>query len=410
MNIQTLTIDGFTTLFCACVVLLVGRFVNRVAPVLEKFHIPTPVTGGLIVATALCVVYYTTGYRFTFDSSLSNTLMLLFFASIGFSADFKKLAAGGRGLVLLLLACTGMVLLQNFVGTSLAKLLGIDGLYGLLAGSVSLVGGHGTSGAWGQTFETTYGLSNATAAAFACATWGLIAGGLVGGPVAQYLIKRNNLKDLSIQNQDDNDNDHEAFEDEQKLRPIRASSVTEGIICLSFAMFLGSWLHTLISSLNLSYWPNIPKFVYVLFMGIVLRSILKGIFKRELKEVTIDVLGNVSLSLFIAITLISIKIWELSALALPILIILVVQTALVALYSIYVTFNVMGKNYDAAVMCAGQCGFSLGATPTAIANMQSVTNHFGHSHKAFLLIPLVGAFFIDFVNAISISLFATAIK
>ncbi|RIY32831.1 sodium/glutamate symporter [Psittacicella gerlachiana] len=405
-----MTIDGFTTLFCACVVLLIGRYLNRLLPFLDRFHIPTPVSGGLLVAIVLCVLYYTFGYRFTFDSNLSNTFMLMFFASVGYSADFKKLAAGGKGLVLLIIACTGMVLVQDIVGVSLAKLLGLDGLYGLIAGSITLVGGHGTGGAWGQTFETTYGLSNATAAAFACATWGLISGGIVGGPVAQYLIKRNKLKELQGPNSINNDDDNEAYEDEQKLRPIRASSVTEGIICLAFAMFFGSWLHQLITNLNLSYWPNIPKFVYVLFMGIVLRTILKGAFKRELKEVTIDVLGNVSLSLFIAISLISIKIWELSALALPILVILVIQTVLVVLYSIYVTFNVMGRDYDAAVICAGQCGFSLGATPTAVANMQSVTGHFGHSHKAFLLIPLVGAFFIDFVNAIAITFFSTAIK
>ncbi|RIY37542.1 sodium/glutamate symporter [Psittacicella hinzii] len=403
-------VDGFTTLFCACVVLLVGRVVNRYVPFLEKFHIPTPVSGGLLVAVVLGILYYTMGIRFAFDGNLSSTFMLLFFASIGYSADFKKLRAGGKGLILLLLACSGMVIIQDIAGIGLAKLVGLDDLYGLIAGSVTLVGGHGTGAAWGQTFEQTYGLANASAAAMACATWGLISGGIIGGPVAEFLIKRHKLKEGTRTVQAYDENDHESFEDEQQARPIRTSSVTEGLICLAFAMFIGSRLYDYVTSLQLAYWPNIPKFVYVLLMGIVLRTILKGLFKRELKEVTIDVLGNVSLSIFIAISLISIKIWQLSALALPIFVILVVQTILVIIYSVFVTFNVMGRNYDAAVMCAGQCGFSLGATPTAVANMQSVTNHFGHSHKAFLLIPLVGAFFIDFVNAIAITFFSTAIK
>lgn len=406
MTASPIVIDGFTTLFCACVVLLVGRFINRNIPVLERFHIPSPVTGGLACAFVLAILYYFYDLRLSFDSKLRDTFMLLFFASIGYSADFQKLKAGGKGLILLIVVCAGMVITQDIIGMFLAKALGLDSLYGLIAGSVTLVGGHGTGSAWGSTFENTYGLSNATAAAMACATWGLVFGGLLGGPTAQYLIKRHRLKDKTLVSPDHEDVT-EAFEDDEKPRPIRASSVTEGIICLAFAMFIGVQAYTYISGLNLKYWPNIPAFVYVLLMGIIFRAIMQKVFKRELKEVTIDVLGNVSLSLAIAIALVSIKLWELSDLALPILTILLVQTAWVVIYSILVTFNVMGRNYDAAVICAGQTGFSLGATPTAVANMQSVTNHFGPSHKAFLLIPLVGAFFIDFVNATTITLFAS---
>lgn len=400
MEVHVINVDAYTTLFAACIVLLVGRFINRRVGFLEKYHIPAPVTGGLFFAVWIALAYYVFKVEFHFVKGLADAFMLLFFASIGLSADFKKLAAGGKGLVLLLGLATVMVTTQNLVGTGLAKVFGLDHLYGLLVGSVTLVGGHGTGGAWGSTFEAApYYLDNAKALAFAAATWGLISGGILGGPVAQYLVSKHQL--TKPVNQDDGI--HEAFEEEEKWRPIRASSVTEAVLCLTTCMFVGEKLAKFAKTVT--WFPNLPSFVYVLFVGIILRAVLVKVFNHQLKEVTIDVLGNVFLSLFLAISLLSIQIWTLASLAIPVTLILVIQTVVVVLYAIFVTFRVMGRDYDAAVISAGQVGFSLGATPTAIANMQSITTHFGPSHKAFLLIPLVGSFFIDLVNAVVISWF-----
>lgn len=397
-TITTIKVDAYTTLFLACIVLLLGRFLNKHIEFLRKYHIPTPVSGGITVSIFISIIYYVANVQYEFVGELATSFSLLFFASIGLSADFKRLIAGGRGLILLLIVSIGMVVVQNSVGVTLAKLFGLDYIYGLIAGSITLVGGHGTGGAWGKVFEDApYFLSNASAVAFAAATWGLVTGGIFGGPVSRYLIKKHNLKPTV------KDDDSEPYEDEERLRPIRASSVTEGFLCLATSMFCGDKLATL--GKTISWMPNLPTFVYVLLSGIILRAILTNIFNRELKEVTIDVLGNVFLSLFLAISLLQIKIWTLTDLALPIITILAIQTVITLAYSIFVCFNFMGRDYDAAVICGGQIGFSLGATPTAIANMQSITEHFGPSHKAFLLIPLVGAFFIDICNAMIISAF-----
>lgn len=395
-DIIHITVNPLNTLFLGCIVLLLGRILNKRIPFLEEYHIPKPVTGGIVAAIVIAIIYYTNGIQFNFDKNLSNAFMLLFFASIGLSADFKKLFAGGKGLILLLISAILMVLTQDVIGPVLAKFFGIDHRYGVLAGSVTLVGGHGTGGAWAAVLENAADpLPNATAIAFACATYGLIAGGLIGGPVAQFLIKRKNLT-ANVR-----DDEHDAFEDNEVGHLIKVSSVTEGFICLAVTMYGGIQLHEWVNSFK----PviELPTFVYVIFTGIILRTILTSIFDRELKEVTIDVLGNVFLALFLAISLLSVQIWTLTGLALPITAILLVQTVVVIIYTVFFTFNFLGKNYDSAIICAGQCGFSLGATPTAIANMQSVTNHFGPSHKAFLLVPLVGSFFIDLINALIIN-------
>lgn len=398
-TVVTIEVDAYTTLFLACLVLLLGRILNKHIAFLRKYQIPAPVSGGITLSVFISIIYYVANVQYAFVGDLATSFMLLFFASIGLSADYKRLLAGGKGLILLLGVAIGVVLVQNSVGVTLAKLFGIAEQYGLIAGSITLVGGHGTGGAWGSVFSSEpYNLHNASAVAFAAATWGLVLGGLLGGPISRFLIVKHDLAPETSP-----DDDSEAYESESKLRPIRASSVTEGFLCLVTAMFCGSKLGAFAKTV--SWMPNLPTFVYVLFCGIILRTVLTNIFNRELKEVTIDVLGNVFLSLFLAISLLSIKIWTLTELAFPLITILSVQTIVTVLYAIFVTYNVMGRDYDAAVICAGQVGFSLGATPTAIANMQATTENYGQSHKAFLLIPLVGSFFIDIANAIIINSF-----
>lgn len=392
-----LAIDTYGTLVAATLVLLLGRKCVQFIPFLKKYTIPEPVAGGLLVALLFLLIKITINWEVNFDMSLRGPLMLTFFATIGLNANLASLLKGGKVLFVFLFAVVGLLVVQNAVGIGIASLLGIDPLVGLLASSVTLSGGHGTGAAWGQVFSQRYGFANATEVAIACATFGLVLGGLIGGPVARYLVKRSPTPEGAL----DDTAQPTAFEKPQSGRMITSLVMIETIaliaICLSGGHLVASWLKGSMFEL--------PTFVCVLFIGVILSNVLSLIGFYQVFERAVSVLGNVSLSLFLAMALMSLKLWQLASLALPILIILAVQTVVMALYAIFVTYRVMGKNYDAAVLAAGHCGFGLGATPTAIANMQAITERFGPAHVAFLVVPMVGAFFIDIINAIVIKLY-----
>lgn len=283
------------------------------------------------------------------------------------------------------------------MGIGLAKALGLDPLMGLLTGSVTLSGGHGTGGAWGAVFKEQYGLASAPEIAMASATFGLVLGGLIGGPVARLLVKRVQTPG-AVQGEP---RLPRGYEQPYKERQITALSFIETLALVAISLQAGSFLSGLIQGTAL----ELPTFVCVLFVGVVLRNGLSALGWHQVFDQEVSLLGNVSLSLFLAIALMSLRLWDLASLALPILILLAVQTLVMALFAIFVTFRVMGRNYDAAVLAAGHCGFGLGATPTAIANMQAVTQRYGPSPMAFLVVPMVGAFFIDISNAIVIKLY-----
>ena len=389
-------LDFYGTLVAASLVLLLGRgLVSRVG-FLRTYNIPEPVAGGLVVALLLLTLRLF-DVEVRFDTSLQMPLMLAFFATIGLNADFASLKKGGRVVSVFLLVVTGLLVVQNAMGIGLATALGLDPLMGLLTGSVTLSGGHGTGAAWGATFTEQYGLASASELAMASATFGLVLGGLIGGPVARLLIKRVKTPGLT----------HEevqlpkGFEQPNEERSITPFSFIETLALISVSLLAGS----LLSGLLLGTALELPTFVCVLFVGVILRNGLSALGLYQVFEREVSVLGNVSLSLFLAIALMSLKLWDLAALALPIFILLVAQTLVMALYAIFVTFRVMGSNYDAAVLAAGHCGFGLGATPTAIANMQAVTQRYGPPQIAFLVVPMVGAFFIDIINVIVIKLY-----
>ncbi|UOG16767.1 sodium/glutamate symporter [Acinetobacter sp. PK01] len=402
---MALTFNAFYTLIAAVIVLLLGRFlVNRI-DFLRRYNIPEPVAGGLVAAVLSLVVYNIWGVSISTSSELQTSFMLIFFASIGLSANFSKLKEGGMGLVIFLIAVASFIVIQNFVGISLATLLGIDPLIGLIAGSITLTGGHGTAGAWGEILEVKHGIQGALALGMASATFGLIIGGLIGGPLAKMLINRYQLAqantDAQIEKRDHTPmTDQEAeesapFEYPHQVRLITADNAitTLGMFaaCLAFAEFM--------TGFSKGTWFELPTFVWTLGGGVILRNILEGVFKVNIFDRAIDVFGNASLSLYLAMALLSLKLWQLADLAGPLVVILGAQTITMALYAAFVTFRVMGKNYDAAVLSAGHCGFGMGATPTAVANMQAITNMYGASHKAFLIVPLCGAFFVDLINA-----------
>ncbi|MBC8946434.1 MULTISPECIES: sodium/glutamate symporter [Xenorhabdus] len=389
-------LDIYGTLVAATLVLLLGRKLVQSISFFEKYTIPEPVAGGLLVAFVLLIVKQSTGWEVGFDLSLKDPLMLAFFATVGLNANLASLKAGGKSLAIFVVVVVGLLLVQNTVGIALAKILGLDPLMGLLAGSITLSGGHGTGAAWGKVFTERYGFENATEVAMACATFGLILGGLIGGPVARLLVRNNKTPGLEAEDTEV----PTAFEKPYTGRLITPLVMLETIALISICLLAGSYLEKVLEGTLF-----LPTFVCVLFTGVILSNGLSLLGFYRVFDRAVSVLGNVSLSLFLAMALMSLKLWQLASLALPMLVILAIQTVVMALYAIFVTYRVMGKNYDAAILSAGHCGFGLGATPTAIANMQAITDRFGPSHVAFLLVPMVGAFFIDIVNSAVIKIY-----
>jgi len=390
-------LDTLSTLVAATLVLLLGRKMVHSVPLLKKYTIPEPVAGGLLVALALLVLKKSMGWEIDFDMSLKDPLMLAFFATIGLNANIASLRTGGKVVGIFLVVVVGLLVMQNAIGIGMASLLGMDPLMGLLAGSITLSGGHGTGAAWSKLFTERYGFQNATEVAMACATFGLVLGGLIGGPVARYLVRHSSTPEGTPEDSEV----PTAFEKPEVGRVITSLVLIETIAMIAICLTVGKLAAQLIQGTAF----ELPTFVCVLFVGVILSNTLALLGFYRVFERAVSVLGNVCLSLFLAMALMSLKLWELASLALPMLAILTVQTLFMALYAMFVTYRLMGKNYDAAVLAAGHCGFGLGATPTAIANMQAVTERCGPSHMAFLVVPMVGAFFIDIVNAIVIKLY-----
>ena len=386
------------TLAIAAFVLVIGRRVIERVAFLQKYSIPEPVVGGLIAALLIALIH-AGGIRISFDGSLQPGLMLAFFASIGLGADARMLARGGAALLLFTACVVGMLVMQNVIGVGAAWLLGIDPLIGLIAGSVTMSGGHGTGAAWGQKFAETFGVTAAPGIALAAATFGLMMGGLVGGPVSQRLIERLKARGAPLGVPKAAVLTRDSAESAGAFTPQR---LTVTILLIATCMALGT---------ALSRWAEnptftLPTFVWTLFVGVLIRNSLAMLKLHEIDGEALSFVGAVSLSLFLAMALMSLRLWDLVALALPLLLILALQAFGVALFTTLVTFRVMGANYEAATLVAGQCGFGLGATPTAIANMQAVCERYGYAPQAFIIVPVVGAFLIDIANAIVISGFA----
>ena len=412
-ELTTWQINSYYTLIIATIVLLFGRYLVRKYRFLQDFNIPEPVAGGLVAAVIIYALYLFNHVSFAFDKSLREAFMLVFFSSIGLSADFSRLKAGGMPLVIFTIVVGVFIAVQNAVGVGLAVALDQNPLLGLVAGSITMTGGHGTAAGWGPDLEKI-GLANATDIGIACATFGLVAGGLIGGPVARRLInkmKRQPMATLDDGGTDTGEDANDMFEKPERKRLITASSAIDTLAmfaaCLAFAEIMDGidkvYFKPVLAILDL------PKFVWALAFGVVLRNVLTNVFRFNMFDRAIDVFGNASLSLFLAMALLDLKLWQLTALALPVTVILLVQTVVMALYATFVTYTLMGRDYDAAVLAAGHCGFGLGATPTAVANMQSVTERFGPSHKAFLIVPMVGAFLVDLINAGLLQTFVKAI-
>lgn len=416
-----ITLNGYYTLILATLVLLLGRFLVKRVKFLEDFNIPEPVAGGLVAALVIYIINLSLGYSFNFQQELQTACMLMFFASIGLSADFGRLKAGGTPLIVFTLVVSSFIIVQDIAGVAIASTLGLDPLLGLVTGSIALTGGHGTAGAWGLTLEEQYGVVGATTLGIAVATYGLVAGGIIGGPVARRLINKLGVKPSAHNpnpteverlagkqslystkhKEEEAYRNKEIFEKPDNIRLITASSTIESLALFAAALAFAD-IMTIVGN---DTWFELPTFVWALAGGVIIRNVLTIVFDFNMFDRAIDVIGNASLSLFLAMALLSLKLWQLADLAGPVLVILAVQTVVMIAYAYFITFRIMGKDYDAAVLAAGHCGFGMGATPTAIANMQAVTDRYQPSPKAFLIVPMVGAFFVDIVNATVLQIF-----
>ena len=391
MKIQ---LDMYQTIAVAVVVLMLGNFLKRRIRLLERFCIPSPVIGGVIFAIFTCICYVTGIAEFSFDDILKEVCMVFFFTSVGFQANLKVLKSGGKALGVFLILVIGLILSQNFLAVGLTKLLHIDPMVGLCTGSIPMVGGHGTAGAFGPVLED-FGVKGATTLCTAGATFGLIAGSMMGGPVGKRLIEKKHLLDTVVPEDDS------LLVEEEKKHERHVSMYPNAVFQLIIAMGLGTIVSHLLSLTGMTF----PIYIGAMIVAACIRNIGEYSGKFTIYMGEINDIGGISLSLFLGIAMITLKLWQLADLALPLLILLAGQIILMFVYTYFIVFNVMGRDYDAAVLAAGTCGFGMGATPNAMANMQALCERYEPSVKAYLLVPLIGSLFADFLNSLTVTFF-----
>ena len=387
-------LDMYQTLAVSVLVLILGQFLKKRINFLEKFCIPAPVIGGLLFAVLTCVCYSLGIAEFTFDDTLREVCMVFFFTSVGFQANLKVLKSGGKSLFIFLGLVVVLIVSQNFLALGVSKLLHLDPLVGLCTGSIPMVGGHGTAGAFGPVLED-FDVKGATTICTAAATFGLIAGSLIGGPIGKRLIDRKKLLDTAVA-----EDDSILVEDEKKHER-HTNMYAAAVFQLIIAVGIGTIISELLTKTGLTF----PIYIGAMIAAAVIRNIGEYSGKFDIYMGEINNLGGICLSLFLGMAMITLKLWQLAELALPLIILLSAQLILMMLFTYFVVFNVMGRDYDAAVLSAGTCGFGMGATPNAMANMQAICDRYVPSVKAYLIIPLIGSLFADFLNSLVITFF-----
>ena len=387
-------LDMYQTLAIAVVVLMLGQFLKMKINFLEKFCVPAPVVGGLIFAIFICVCYVTGIAEFDFDDTLREVCMVFFFTSVGFQANLKVLKKGGKSLIVFVLLVVVLIFAQNFLAVGVASVLGLNKLIGMCTGSIPMVGGHGTAGAFGPVLED-FNISGATTICTAAATFGLVAGSLIGGPIGRKLIEKKNLLSTVVP-----EDDSLLVEDEKKHER-HTNMYAIAVFQLIIAVGIGTIFSKLLTLTGMTF----PVYIGAMIAAALIRNIDEYTGKFNIHMGEINDVGGISLSLFLGIAMITLKLWQLSDLALPLVVLLMIQVVLIYVFARYVVFNIMGRDYDAAILAAGTCGFGMGATPNAMANMQVLCEKYAPSVKAYLLIPLIGSLFADFINSLVITLF-----
>ena len=388
--------DMIQTVGLAVIILILGRFLRKKVKFFETYCIPSPVVGGFLFAIINLILRKSNLVIFEFDNTLQSFFMTLFFTSIGFNASWRLLKVGGKKVGMFLIMAIVLVILQNIVAVGVGYLTGVDSLIALLTGSTAMTGGHGTAAAMAPIVEEL-GHTGAKSVAIAAATFGLIAGSSLGGPLANRLIKGKKLE--VVAERVDNEkvrNDEFLFNND--VRKLDGENFAKAFFLILLSMFIGSYVSTFLNQ-----FLNFPNYIGPMIVAAILRNISDHTTKFDLHYEEVHILEDVSLNLFLGMAMISLKLWELSSVAGQLAVLLLAQALLAWVFIYFVTFRFMGRNYDAAVLSAGHVGFGLGATPNGIANMQSVCDKYKHSHIAFFVMPIVGALFIDFFNVAIIS-------
>lgn len=391
---MTFTFDMYQTLALAVIALMLGARIRKKVNFFERFCIPAPVIGGLVFAIISCILYVTGIIELSFDETLRTVCMVFFFTSVGFQANLKVLKAGGKSLAVFLAFVIILIIGQNAMAVGLAKVLGIDPLIGMCTGSIPMVGGHGTAGAFGPVLED-FGLTGATTVCTAAATFGLIAGSLIGGPIGNSLITKKDLLKTVVKE------DASMLVEEEEKHERQYNMYAPAVFQIIIAVGIGTIVSWALSKTGMTF----PIYIGAMIVAAIMRNVSEYTGKFTVHMGEINDLGGICLSLFLGIAMITLKLWQLAELALPLIILLAAQTVFMFIFARFILFNAMGRDYDAAVICAGTCGFGMGATPNAMANMQAICDKYVPSVKAYLLIPLVGSLFADFINSLVITFF-----
>lgn len=411
-----ITLDMIQSAGVGALALVVGMILTHKINWLQKFCIPSPVSGGIIFSLLTLAIYKICGIEITFSSTLKDAFMLAFFTSVGFQSNPKVLRQGGSTLGVMLLLLVFIICMQNVVPLTIATLMGINPLVGMATGSISMAGGHGTAGGFSTVLEGM-GLNGALTISMSAATFGLIAGSVIGGPVAEKLIHKK-LKSISTQPKDYTINPAMAgFESNESLPTGHQQHVSDNeqefqqYARATYALLIVMGLGTLVSYLLSLTGITFPTYFGALILAAIVRTIAEYTNKAHLLEMDrIVSVGNICLSVFLGMAMISLKLWELESLALPLILILLTQVVLMIVFTYFVAFKLLGKNYDAAVLVAGICGFGLGATPNAMANMSAVCYKYHYTVKPFLIVPIIGAMFVDLINTGCITVFLNFLK
>ncbi|MCR1970911.1 sodium/glutamate symporter [Clostridium cochlearium] len=393
-------LDMMQTAALAVVVYYFGAWVKTKIQILEKFCIPAPVVGGLIFAFLHLFLRQSGALTLELDTTLQKPFMMVFFTSIGMGASIELIKKGGLQVVIFWLVASLLCVFQNAIGVALAKVLNQSPFLGMLCGSVTMTGGHGTGGAFGPYFEKNYGVVGATATAMAAATFGLVMGSLIGGPIGKRLIEAKNLKPNT-----------EVYESADSVIGEKEEAVNYDELFRTLTLILVSiGIGAILEKFFVSIGVTLPSYVNSMIIAAIILNIGESTGKWHINSKCTDILGNIGLNVFLSMALVGLKLWELAAVAGPMLIILIAQTIFMAIFAYFVTFNLLGRDFDAAVLGAGHCGFGMGATPNGIANMTAVVERYGPAPRAFFVLPIVGAFLIDFSNSIIITAFVNFFK